>query len=103
REYQYPDSIRHIDARKSAKYCQLMTRTYDSLLEHHLILGLDVGRSMYGRMGPSRKLDYYLSACLALAENASQSRDRLSFFAFSQKVHLTVRRSRHMADFRPLF
>ncbi len=103
REYQYPDSIRHIDPKKSAKYMRPMTRVYDSLRQHHLILALDVGRSMVGKLGNSQKLDYYLSACLALAQGAAQARDRVSFFAFSQKVHYSVRASRHLESFRPLF
>lgn len=103
REYQYPDSIRHIDARKSAKFGQLMTRTYDSFYQHHLILVLDTGRSMCGDLGRSKKQDYYLSACLALAENALHSRDRVSFFAFSQKVHFFIRNTRRLESFHPVF
>lgn len=103
RQYQYPDSIRHIDARKSAKFGQLMTRTYDSFYQHHLILVLDTGRSMCGQLGPSKKQDYYLSACLALAENALHSRDKVSFFAFSQKVHFFIRNTRRLESFHPVF
>jgi uncharacterized protein (DUF58 family) len=103
REYQYPDSIRHIDARKSAKFGQLMTRTYDSFFQHHLVLVLDTGRSMCGRLGPSQKKDYYLAACLALAENALMSRDKVSFFAFSQKVHFFIRNTRRLESFHPVF
>ncbi len=103
RPYQYPDPLRHIDVSKSAKYGKWMTRTYDAFLEHHLILGLDMGRSMMGRIGNSQKLDYYLAACLTLAENAFQSRDRMSFFAFSQKNHFSIRNTRHLEAWNPVF
>lgn len=103
RKYQYPDPIRFIDAKKSAKYQELMTRVFDSFFEHHLILGLDVGRASLGYLGRSRKFDYHLSACLALAKNAVRTRDRVSFFAFSQKIHYMVRQAKNFQSFHPLF
>jgi uncharacterized protein (DUF58 family) len=94
RRYQYPDSIRSIDAKKTARYQQLMTRVYDSFFSHHLILALDCGRSLCGDLKSGDKYDYYLSACLTLAENALVSRDRISFLAFSQTVHHLIRETR---------
>ncbi len=103
RRYQYPDSFRHIDARKSAKYGQLMTRTYDEYRAHHLVLALDLGRSMCGHLKASSKHDYYLSACLMLAQHAISAGDEVSFFAFSNTTTFTVRSTRHLAGFEPLF
>lgn len=103
RKYQFPDSIRHIDQKKSAKFNELMTRIYDTFFDHHLVIALDLGRSMRGLIDGSYKSDYYLSACLSLAENAVKSRDRISFFGFSQKVHYLIRGSRNLQAFRPLF
>ncbi|MBF0491320.1 MAG: DUF58 domain-containing protein [Deltaproteobacteria bacterium] len=103
REYQYPDSRRHIDARKSAKLGKLMTRTFDSLHDHHLIVVLDLGRSMLGNIGSSRKMDFYLSAALTLIEHSLAARDRVSFIAFAQKVEFAVYSSRSARDFLPLF
>ncbi|MDH3605011.1 MAG: DUF58 domain-containing protein, partial [Candidatus Tectomicrobia bacterium] len=103
RRYQYPDHLRHIDAKKSAKYGQLMTRVYDECRAHHLILALDLGRSMCGRLRNSAKHDYYLSACLMLAQQAIAAGDHVSFFAFANTITYAIRHSRHLASFEPLF
>lgn len=103
RKYQSSDSIRHLDHRKIAKYGELMTRVFDSFYDHHLILGLDLGRSLMGDIRGSLKYDYYLAANLVLARNALKARDRVSFFCFSQNVHHMVRAARHQQSFFPLF
>ena len=103
RKYCYPDSIRHIDQKKTAKFGELMTRVYDSYHSHHLILALDLGRAMCGAIAGSNKHDYYLSACLALARYALQNGDRVSFLAFSRQIHYSVARSRNFQSFHPLF
>ncbi len=103
RRYQFPDSLRHIDGKKSAKYGRLMTRVYDECRAHHLILALDLGRSMVGRLKQSAKHDYYLSACLTLAQQAITSGDHVSFFAFANTLTYAIRNSRHLASFEPLF
>ncbi len=103
RKYQFPDSPRHIDPKKTAKMGTLMTRIYDSFHHHHLVMALDVGRSMMGKLGASRKQDYYLSACIALAENALKARDQVSFFAFSQRVEHAIRNVKNMRSFEALY
>ena len=103
RKYQFPDQIRHIDQKKTAKYGELMTRTYENFLSHHLILALDLGHSMFGTLGQSQKHDFYLAACLTLARNAIQSHDHVSFFGFSQRIHSMIRRTRSLDPFLPLY
>lgn len=103
RKYQFPDSLRHIDHKKSARYQQPMTRIYEAQHSHHLVLALDTGRSMLGDVRGSRKSDYYLSAALALAENALRSRDRVSLFSFADKRRSEIRSARNFASFLPLF
>lgn len=103
RRYQYPDHLRHIDAKKSAKYARLMTRIYDDFRAHHLIIALDLGRSMCGTLKNSAKHDYYLSACLILAQHAIGAGDYVSFFAFNHAVTFSIRNSRSLAHFEPLF
>lgn len=102
RKYQFPDPIRHIDPKKTAKYNQLMTRVHDSIYHHHLVMALDLGRPMCGTLTGSNKCDFYLAACLALAENALSSRDHVSFTAFSQRSHYLIDRARGMKHFEPL-
>jgi uncharacterized protein (DUF58 family) len=103
RRYQYPDRLRHIDAKKSAKYARLMTRIYDDCRTHQLIMALDIGRSMCGRLSNSAKQVFYLSACLMLAKQAFSGGDQVSFFAFANTVTYAIRRSRRLASFDPLF
>lgn len=103
RKYQYPDPVRHIDAKKSARYDEPMTRVFEAQHNHHLIIGLDTGRSMIGDVKGSRKSDYYTSAALALAENAVRSRDRVSLFSFAGSMRAEVRSARSLAAFLPLF
>jgi len=103
RRYQYPDPLRHIDQKKTARFGEPMTRTFDTLRNHHLIIALDLGRAMAGEIRGSRKIDYYLSAALALAENALTSRDEVSFIAFSRTRHHLVRRARNIDAFHALF
>lgn len=97
RPYQSGDNIRDIDARKSARFHRLMTREYDSLINQHLIIGLDLGRSLSGWMRYSAKLDFYLEACANLYKTASAANDRVSFFAFHQDIVL-LEQSRHSHD-----
>lgn len=103
RNYQYPDPVRYIDAKRTARYQRLMTRTYDSLLTHNLVIGLDIGRSLIGQLGQSAKHDYYVSASLAIAENALQSHDKVSLLAFSQRVHHLIRPTGQFGAFLPLY
>lgn len=103
RPYQYPDPLRHIDQKKTARYGSPITRTFDTLRSHHLIIALDTGRAASGSIRGSQKIDYYLSAALALAENALKTRDEVSFFAFSRQSHSLIRRARSLASFQRLF
>lgn len=103
RKYHFPDPIRQIDPKKTAKFNELMTRVYDSLYHHHLVLALDVGRAMCGSFAGQQKNDYYLSACLALAQNAMRSHDRISFFSFSQQLHHMIAPTKTLVSFEPLF
>jgi len=102
RKFQYADPIKHIDHKKTAKYQVPMTRLFESFYEHHLVIGLDLGRSLLGQLGNSSKKDYYLSAALSLAESALRSRDKVSFFGFSQKLHSQIIGAKHLNDFLPL-
>ena len=58
---------------------------------------------MYGSLSGSSKYDFFLAACLTLAENALVSRDHVSFVAFSQKTHYLIDKARSMKPFEPLF
>lgn len=79
REYRPGDRLADVDPKKSARYGRPMARVYArDERQHHWII-LDAGRSMIGAIGRSRKIDYYLSAAVALAEEAAARGDRYSF------------------------
>jgi uncharacterized protein (DUF58 family) len=103
REYQFPDPISHMDARKSAKFDRLMTRVYDSHRNYHLVIALDVGRAMCGAFAGNSKHDYYLSAVLNLVKDALRYRDTVSFVAFSREVHRTITRTKHFGSFEEVY
>ncbi len=103
RKYQYPDPKKFIDAKKSAKYNQLMTRTFEEYRSHHLVLALDTSRNLLGELEGSSKIDYYISACLKLMESAMRMGDRVSILSFSDKVHYLLKGARTPASFHNLY
>jgi uncharacterized protein (DUF58 family) len=102
RKYRFPDPIRHLDHKKSARYGEPMTRTFESLRQQHLVVALDLGRAMTGRIGQSGKLAFYLAAAWTLIDVALRSGDRVSFFAFARDVAAIIPRSSTLAAFAPV-
>jgi len=102
RKFQYPDSLRYIDQKRTAKFGDVMTKTFEELRNHHLIIGLDMGRTMAGDIAGSRKQDFYISAALEMAKHGIENRDTVDFFAFSQKIHMSISRARTLDPFRLL-
>jgi uncharacterized protein (DUF58 family) len=103
RPFRYPDSTRHIDHKKSARLGQLMTRTYDAYRSHHLIIVMDVGRTMVGQLDKSTKQDYYISVALSLAESGITVGDKVSLVAVSNKVIWSTTGATNLSAFEPLF
>lgn len=103
RPYQFPDSLRRLDRKKSAKYQKLMTRTYESHRNHHLIIALDLGRGMAGEINGSKKLDYYTSLMFSLVEYALKAGDRVSAVAFSDQIDWMTKGVRDSKAFQPVY
>jgi uncharacterized protein (DUF58 family) len=102
RDYQYPDPIRDIDAKKSAQFQKLTTRLYESTHRQHLIVALDIGRAMGGRVGRSYKQDFYTAGAAHLIQEGLARGDEVSFFSFSDRITSVIPRSRRKDRFRPL-
>ena len=102
RPYQYPDPIKDLDAKKSAKYGKPMVRLFESLHQHRVIIALDVGRSTLGTIAGSPMFDYFVSSILSLARNAIHQKDSVSFVAFSSSVHCSIVQARSMRALLPL-
>ena len=103
RPYRYPDPVRHIDHRKTAKFQELMTRQFDSLQSHHLCIVLDLGRSMCGMIGHSHKEDFYLAVAYSLAEYALQKGDRVTIIGFSDHIHFCEANKSRIEAFHRLY
>lgn len=103
RRYEFPDPIRHIDAKKTARLNRPMTRVFDSYHQHHVAIAVDLGRTALGEISGSSRSDFHLSAALALAESGIRQGDRVSFIGFSQKVRRIIPVARGMEAFFPLF
>ena len=103
RPYRFPDPIRHIDHKKSAKFNELMTRTFESELNQNIVIAYDCGRSLQGSIEDSYKHDYYLSASMLIIQQALKLNDNISFFSFSNKVTHTVKKAKNINAFNPLF
>ena len=99
RPYQYPDSRRFIDPRKSARFGIPYTKMFDSLHEQHLVVALDVGRASRGTIEGSAKHDYYRSAALWLIQHALRLGDSVSFIGFSDEEELVIPRARMLQAF----
>ncbi|RYZ57723.1 MAG: DUF58 domain-containing protein [Proteobacteria bacterium] len=102
REYRHQDEIRNIDPRKSAKRGELMIREYDSLVKHHLVIGLDLGRSLSGEIAGSEKSNYYLEGVYSLLQKAIASHDQVSFFAFHQEIVTVHRKIQNLQGIRQI-
>lgn len=94
RPFVFSDSLVNVDAKKSAKFRKLMTRTYESKRSNHFVIVLDKGRSMIGAMGESRKIDYYISAVLHLIERAHENRDEVTLILLGEKAEVLFSRVR---------
>ena len=99
RPYQYPDSRRFIDHRKSARFGSPYTKMFDSLHERHLVVALDVGRASRGTIEGSPKHDYYRSAALWLLQHAVRLGDSASLVGFSDEEELVIPRARTLQAF----
>ncbi len=103
RPFRYPDPLKHLDHKKTARFGQLMTKTFESQLNQNLVICFDCGRSAIGKIGSSSRFDYYLSAVHLLLQSALKFNDNVSFVSFSSRVHNMVRKARSLKEFDFLF
>jgi uncharacterized protein (DUF58 family) len=103
REWQVGDQRRHLDVRKSARFQKPMTKEFEALHEHHLVVALDSGRGLMGMSGESRVCERYISAALAAIESALRAGDRVTFVSHAGQNRFTVGRERSLRAFDSLF
>lgn len=83
REYTGGDPFRAIDWKATARRGKVMVAQYEVERSQQIVIALDAGRLMSARLGDRRKLDYSVSAALAIAAIAQRSADRVGLHAFA--------------------
>jgi uncharacterized protein (DUF58 family) len=86
REYTPDDPFRSIDWKATARRGKPMVAQYEVERAQQIVVTIDAGRLMTPRLGDRRKLDYAVSAALAMAAIARLSADRVGVVAFAGEV-----------------
>lgn len=86
REYTPDDAFRSIDWKATARRGKPMVADYEVERAQHIEVAIDAGRLMSARLGDRRKLDYAVSAALAIAAIARLAADRVGIVAFAANV-----------------
>jgi uncharacterized protein (DUF58 family) len=86
REYGPDDAFRAIDWKATARRGKPMVAEYEVERAQQIVVAVDAGRLMSARLGDRRKLDYAVSAALAIAAIARLAADRVGVVAFAASV-----------------
>lgn len=90
RDYTPDDEYRQIDWKATARRQRPMTRVYEVERSQNVLLVVDAGRMMAGRVGKLSKLDYAINAALMLAYVAMRSGDKVGLLVVSDDVDAYV-------------
>lgn len=100
REYGVDDEFRHIDWAATARSGRPIVRQYRAERNQSVLLLLDAGRVMAGRLAwppdvamrtaDAPRLDHAMDAAMALTTVATRMGDRVGLVAFGSRVHATV-------------
>ena len=86
RDYVRGDELRHISWTATARRGKLTTRQYQIERDQTIIIALDAGRLMTGRIGDETKFDTALHASLALMSAAARGGDNCGLMVFGRRV-----------------
>jgi len=90
RAYVPGDEPRRIDWKATARHGKPITRLYDIERSQHVVLCLDLGRTMLSELGVLSKADHAVNAAALVAHVAARSGDWVGLFAFSGRPGLFV-------------
>jgi uncharacterized protein (DUF58 family) len=90
REYASGDAFRAIDWKATARRGKVMVAQYEVERRQQIVVAIDAGRLMSPRLGDRRKLDYAVSAALAISSMAQLADDRVALQAFADRALVTV-------------
>ena len=86
RDYVRGDELRHISWTATARRNKLTTRQYQIERDQNIIVALDAGRLMTGRIGDETKFDTAIHASLALMSAAARGGDNCGLVVFGRKI-----------------
>lgn len=86
RDYVRGDELRHISWTATARRSKLTTRQYQIERDQTVIIALDAGRLMTGRIGDETKFDVAVHASLALMSACARAGDNCGLLVFGRRV-----------------
>ena len=86
RDYVRGDELRHISWTATARRSKLTTRQYQIERDQTVIIALDAGRLMTGRIGEETKFDTALHASLALMSASARAGDNCGLVVFGRRI-----------------
>ncbi|CAN5306086.1 DUF58 domain-containing protein [soil metagenome] len=86
RDYVRGDELRHISWTATARRNKLTTRQYQIERDQNIVIALDAGRLMTGRIKDETKFDTAIHASLALMSAAARAGDNCGLAVFGRKV-----------------
>jgi uncharacterized protein (DUF58 family) len=86
RDYVRGDELRHISWTATARRNKLTTRQYQIERDQTVIIALDAGRLMTGRIGDETKFDTAIHASLALMSASSRAGDNCGLVVFGRRI-----------------
>src|SRR5204862_4906045 len=90
REYSVDDEFRRIDWAATARAARPIVRTYRAERNQTVVLLLDAGRLMAGRVDDVPRLDHAMDAVMMLTAVATRLGDRAGLVAFDEGVRAMV-------------
>ncbi|HWC40618.1 MAG TPA: DUF58 domain-containing protein, partial [Actinomycetota bacterium] len=90
REYGVDDEFRRIDWAATARSGKAIVRTYRAERNQTVLLLLDSGRTMAGRVADVPRLDHAIDAVMMLTSLATRLGDRAGLVAFDREVRAVV-------------
>jgi uncharacterized protein (DUF58 family) len=90
REYVIGDDVRSIDWRGTARHSDVLVRTWRPERDRRILIVLDTGRTMAGRVGDAPRLDAAMDAAQLLTALAARAGDRLGLIAIDRRVRARV-------------
>jgi uncharacterized protein (DUF58 family) len=86
RDYVRGDELRHISWTATARRSKLITRQYQIERDQTIIIALDAGRLMTGRINDETKFDTAIHASLAMMSACARAGDNCGLMVFGRKV-----------------